>query len=114
MEVYNSFCMTTNRISAIQKRVMRRVYAIFLYRMVARPRTLKVSVLLLSFTALLSLISFPNVVSNVPGDPLQMLSFFTSAFLETEIIVQTAFLLFVGFLVWLLPDLFHTRTTQMV
>ena len=88
---------------------MRRVYAIYMYRAVARPHVAKTLVLALSFVGLASLISFPNVLQNMPGDPLSVLSFLTSAFFETEILVQMMSVVFLGFLVWLLPDVLHPR-----
>lgn len=95
--------------SPIQKRVMRRVYVIYAARKLAQPRVLKLGALLGCFVVLASWTSLPHVWSNMPGNPVELLSFFTSAFAETEMLVQLASLLFFGFLVWLLPDLFEHR-----
>ncbi len=80
-----------------------------MYRAIARPYVAKTLVLALSFVGLASLISLPNVLQNMPGEPLEVFSFLAAAFAETEMLVQMMSVVFLGFLVWLLPDVFQPR-----
>ena len=85
---------------------MRRVYAIYVWRQVARPRTAKAFLLACGLFAIASAVSLPHVIQNMPGDPIRALSFFTSAFLATEVLVQVLFLGVIAIAAWFLRDVF--------
>ncbi len=85
---------------------MRRVYVVYAWRQFARPRTAKAFLLACGLFAIASAVSLPNVIENMPGDPILAFSFFASAFLGTEVVVQLLFLGVIGVAAWLLRDVF--------
>lgn len=90
--------------STIQKRVMRRVYVIYLWRQIMRPRTAKAALLAAGIVAIASVVSLPNVIQNMPGDPLHFLTFLAAAFLGTEVVVQVLSIATIGVAAWLMKD----------
>jgi hypothetical protein len=92
--------------SPLQKRVMRRVYTVYVWRKIARPRTLKAFVLASVLAGITSLVSLPNVVANMPGDPLMVLNFFAAAFVGTEMVVQLLSVVMLAVTLWLMRDFF--------
>lgn len=92
-------------LSPLQKRVMRRVYAVYLWRQIARPRTVKAFVLASALAGLTSLVSLPHVVANMPGDPVRVLNFFAAAFVGTDMTVQMLSVVMVAFAAWIMRDI---------
>lgn len=95
---------TMETLSPLQKRVMRRVYAVYMWRQIARPRTLKAFVLASALASLTSLVSLPNVVANMPGDPVRVMNFLAAAFVSTEMAVQLLSVLMLAVGVWFVRD----------
>lgn len=91
---------------------MRRVYAVYAWRQIARPRTAKAFLLATCLFAFSSVVSLPNVFENMPGDPVLALSFFTSAFLGTEVMVQVLLLGVIAVAAWFLRDIFTPQFTR--
>jgi len=87
----------------LKQNIMRRVYAIYAFRMVVP----KVAILTIALFALKYFVSFVDVFKNMPrlADLSHSALFFWSAFAHTSIIVQTSLLAVVVVLVFMARDL---------
>lgn len=79
-----------NDSSIIKKRIMRRVYMIWVARKVANPLSLKLAGLLVTLLWLRQYVSIKHVLYNSPSftNPLETLGFFSNAFLSTTFVVE--------------------------
>lgn len=86
--------------SKLRKKIMRRVYALYVMRRLLSPLALKAYTLVLLFTGTAALVSVSNVFKNMPqlGDVGGILYFSLAAFLNTEVLVQ---MLVVGMVIFL-------------
>mgnify|MGYP001565821644 CR=1 FL=1 len=75
--------------------IMRRVWAIYLFRKVASP-AVRAGILAASIIILIGQVSVPNVVQNAynVSDVMGLMTFMLSAFLDTSALVQLALLAF--------------------
>jgi len=100
--------MTINDIQ-LKKRIMRRVYAIWLLRHMISPAMLKLYALAVFLWQSSQYVSWRQVMINSPAitDMRANYSFATSAFSETELMTQILFVGMVGVLVWFAKDLYR-------
>lgn len=98
----------THSLSAMRRRVMRRVYFMYGVRLFLRSASVKVGAVGVVFVAIASSVSLPNVVRNMPGNVFDAPVFFLSAFLETDVLVQVLVLAVFGFSLWLALDLLRS------
>jgi len=95
--------MKNNKLS---KKIMRRVYAIYLVRQLANPLALKVYTLAAILVGITSLVSIGNIIANLPTAEgfYALYDFSRYAVLHTELAVQA--LLFGGVvcMMWLVLD----------
>ena len=87
----------------LKQSVMRRVYAIYAFRMVVP----KVALLTVALFALKYFVSFIDVFKNMPSlsDISRSALFFWSAFTHTDVIVQASFLITIGVLAFMARDI---------
>jgi len=90
----------------LNKRIMRRVYMIYMLRTLINPITLKSFVLFGAAFAMASLISVTNVLENMPSiaDISVFFSFTFSAFTGTEVLVQLLVVAVAAVGLWLVRD----------
>ncbi len=69
------------------KKIMRRIYLLYILRRLRSPLCSKTILLCLSSIFLSLLVSIPNIIANMPHTA-QALPFIISAFVNTELIVQ--------------------------
>lgn len=74
----------------LKKRIMRRVYMIWLFRKITSPFALESAAFMALTVWLLHYFSLKHVIINALSlsSPASMFNFFTSAFMSTELIVQ--------------------------
>ena len=102
--------MKTNE--EISKHVMRKIYTIYVMRQIGQP-VMRASIFVAALLASLSFISVPQVIANV-GTVSTMtgtISFFTSAFLETELFVQLSLALAGIVFAWSAVDIVKNIST---
>lgn len=90
----------------LKNKIMRRVYAVWLFRKLASPFAVELFFLgALSF-GLSVYVSIRNVVNNTPSifSPGAVAGFFASAFYQAEMIVQILFVGMLASLIFLLKD----------
>lgn len=94
----------------LKDHVMRRVYAIYAFRMVVP----KVAVLTVALFALKYFVSFVDVFRNMPslGEVARSTAFFWSAFVHTDIIVQVSLVATLVVLTLMVRDI--TRNMRMM
>ena len=87
----------------MKKRIMRRVWAIYLIRRATSPIALQTYVMSFFTVQLFVFVSLPHVVANMPSitHPVEFLSFYASSFLNTEPLVQIIAVGFLTSIVWL-------------
>lgn len=93
--------------SKLHKRIMRRVYFVFLLQRVFSPKIMKLGAFSLSVVGLASAVSIGNVIANAPLSDLgQLVSFTVAAFAGTTAFVQALSLIAGVCLVWYMRDIF--------
>lgn len=92
--------------SKLKKKIMRRVYTLYVMRQLLSPLALKVYTLVFLFAGTATLVSVSNVFKNMPqlSDVGGILYFSFSAFLNTEVLVQSLVIGMVVFLAMLARD----------
>jgi hypothetical protein len=87
----------------LKQNIMRRVYAIYAFRMVVP----KVALLTVALFALKYFVSFVDVFRNMPSlaDVSRSALFFWSAFAHTDIVVQASVLVTLGVFVFMVRDI---------
>ena len=93
----------------LKQNVMRRVYAIYAFRMVVP----KVAVLTVALFALKYFVSFVDVFRNMPSmaEVSRSALFFWNAFTHTDVIVQASILIIFGVFTFMVRDIIrNTRT----
>ena len=92
----------------LTKKIMRRIYLMYVLRRATSARAVKLYVMLISTASVASLVSLSNVLANMPSllDLRATLAFTLSAFLNTGVYVQLMVALFLGALVALGAELF--------
>ncbi len=92
--------------SNLTKKIMRRVYVVWLLRQLLHPVGLRIIALVGIFWGLQSYISFRSVITNLSstGNLLGGYSFWQSAFTHTELSVQILTLAAAAVLLWLVWD----------
>jgi hypothetical protein len=87
----------------LKQNIMRRVYAIYAFRMVVP----KVAVLTVALFALKYFVSFVDVFKNMPSlaDISHSVLFFWSAFAHTDMVVQVSLLATLGVLAFMARDI---------
>jgi len=95
--------------SKIQKTVMRRIYAIRLMKLVVAPLA-ALAALLVALWGIGREVWVAKVLENMPAlsDVPGILTFGTTAFIQTDLIVQTLSVLFIAAILWLASELAHT------
>jgi len=73
-----------------RRATMRRIYTAWLLRSATRPFMVKSYILFVLLLQIISRVSVSDVLLNAPGfsDPVRNISFFSSAFFNTEAVVQ--------------------------
>jgi hypothetical protein len=91
----------------LRTRIMRRVYAIYLIKLVYRPIMLKLYALALGMWGLSALVSFGDVFENLSrlSDPSAIANFFVYALAHTELAVQTLLCAVLIAFAWLMRDI---------
>lgn len=89
----------------LQKRIMRRVYAVFFMKRAVGPTALKLYTLMLASAGIVSLVSVGNVFANMPADIAGVLVFVFYALSHTEFIVQLFVFGTLGAALWLVRDI---------
>ena len=86
---------------------MRRIYAVYLWRLITRSNLAKNSLLVISTAVFFSLVSIKNVISNMPPlyDWSAFSNFSMSAVTNTESAVYIAVLVFVSAVIWYSRDI---------
>lgn len=89
----------------LKRKIMIRVYAIYILRKVINPVAFKVYIIALSAIGFVSLVSVTNIFVNITSVGFSSIfNFSYQAFINTEITVQTLFILFAIFILWLTLD----------
>ena len=95
----------------LQKRIMRRVYAVFLIKRAVGPTALKLYTLMLASAGIVSLVSVGNVFANMPADIAGALTFVLYALSHTEFIIQLLVFGTLGAALWLIRDIIRGLQT---
>lgn len=94
--------------SALSRRIMRRIYAVYVLRRVTSPTAFRVYSLAAFSAAMVSLVSVGNIIANLPtGSVFALYDFSLYAFMHTELAVQLLVVGIVGFSLWLARDYAH-------
>lgn len=106
----------TYQAEQLTKRIMRRVYALYLFRQLTQGVSLRATLLLLSLGGLLSSVSIGNVVRNMPNlsDVSGIVSFYASALAETNIAVQFLTFLLIVSAMFLVRDIVASIRNRML
>jgi len=96
----------------LKKRIMRRVYAVWVLKKLTSPTAMKLLILAGILKQSFSLVSVPNIIQNSPSflDPIASSAFVTNAFLHTELPVQMLAIATLGLLLWLIRDMIFKPT----
>ena len=91
----------------LEKRIMRRVYAVFIMRQLTRPMAVKLYGVCIAAFTLSFFVSFQNVIANMPSfsDFNRLYTFNVSAVTHTELVVQFILIALLGILVALSRDI---------
>lgn len=86
---------------------MRRVYAIWFVRQVLSPLSIKIAIALTLVWQLKEYVSVRQVIANAPSlaDPLSSLSFLSTAFVSTQLVVQILVVGLILSLAWFFRDI---------
>jgi hypothetical protein len=86
---------------------MRRVRTIYILRQIFSPTSMKIVMLFAVLKESFSVVSVPNVLANSPSllNPIASYQFFTSAFLNTELVVRILLVATLALTLWLIRDL---------
>ena len=92
----------------LTKRIMRRIYAVYVLRRATSARAVKLYALIVSTASVASLVSVSNVLANMPSllDIRATLAFTFAAFLHTGALVQVFVAVFLAAMVALGAELF--------
>ena len=95
----------------IRKYVMRRVYTTYVLRQLRSPLALKAYMLLAVFLVFVRSVSLENVFANMPRtfEMGQVYSFFSSAFINTEMVVQITGVTLIAIAIFLAKDIFTKK-----
>ncbi len=99
--------LTTNMPQQVlRKRIMRRVYTVWVLKKLTSPIAMKLLILAGIMKQSFSLVSVSNVIKNSPSflDPVASSTFVTRAFLHTELSVQFLTLATLALLLWFIRD----------
>ena len=98
----------------LKKRIMRRIYFMFFLRKMTSSFAIETYALVSFIGFLLSLVSFKNVFANMPSvtNVPALYNFYTSAFLNTEFVVQVLFAAAAGVLFLLVKDIIKLHSTS--
>ena len=102
---------TNNMSTELKTKVMRRVYMVTYLRRALSPFALKSYGAIFSIWAMSKFVWVARVIENAPSvsNPMGDFRFFTSAFVNTDLIVQALILTTVAFGLWLVKDLVSSR-----
>lgn len=91
----------------IKKRIMRRIYVLFVLRKLINARAMKVYTVTGFIYGMLSLVSVGNIVANMPqiSDISGLLTFMTYALTHTEFVVQILIFGTLAVSLWLVKDI---------
>ena len=94
--------------SALQQRVMRRVYAIWALRKISSPAFLRAYIAVALLLQVFSGVSIVSVIHNATytSSKLAIIDFFARAFLHTNLIVQSLLVGLAILMVWFVRDMF--------
>lgn len=89
----------------LKKKIMRRVYTIYLLKKIINPFAFKVYALAISVTGVVSLVSVTDILANIPNlGSSSIFNFSYNAFVNTEITVQALVISLTMFMLWLIAD----------
>ena len=93
--------------NVLKKKIMRRVYAVYVLRKVINRFSLKCGALILFAVGVISVVSVTDVIANMPYllDTAALFYFSKYAFMNAEMTVQVLLLGTTVFMVWLAKDL---------
>lgn len=97
--------LTMETSSAIEKKVMRRVYTVRILRPILGNVGVAVTLFALALYAIKREVWVAQVFANMPESTLVAPRFFIDAFLHTEVLVQVAVVLAFGVCVWSVREL---------
>ena len=91
----------------LKQRIMRRVYAVWILKNVARPFLIKGSVFVAFIWEMRQTVSLRHVFANIPGPSNigEVYNFFSYAFAHTEIMVQTLSIGLALLGIWMMRDI---------
>lgn len=98
----------TNGISnGLKRKIMTRVYFFWFYKKITAPFVMELIVFAGLILGLSIYVSVGNVINNAPSllSPANLFNFFTSAFFETELIVQLILLMIIVPIALLIRDI---------
>lgn len=92
----------------LTKRIMRRVYSIWIMRKLKSPTTMKSAFLSVVLLKSFSVVSVSHVLANSPSilNPLASYQFFSNAFLLTDTFVRLLVISILAISLWLVQDFF--------
>lgn len=97
-----------------KKRIMRRVYAVWILRRIFSPFSMKAVILLGAVKQSANLIFVRSVLHNAPGNfsPTANYRFFSDAFFHTGMTVKILLIFSVALSLWLVRDIFSRPRQQ--
>ena len=98
--------------TAFQKKLMRRIYFMYMVRKAISRRACQMYVFLSLWAVLFSAVSVTSVIANMPSQPLSLVSFATNALMHTELAVQVMLLALASVVMWMLVDTVQNARMQ--
>lgn len=95
----------TNNDFKMKNDVMNRVKSIYYMRTVVRPLLIKAGLFLVAVIAISSLVSIPNIISNMTQSQKDYVSYLFEAFLQTKLVVQVVLVMATIFFALFVQDL---------
>ncbi|MFH1956083.1 MAG: hypothetical protein ABIJ28_00320 [Patescibacteria group bacterium] len=91
----------------LRKKIMARIYFFWFYKKLTAPFVMELIVFAVLILGLSIYVSVGDVINNAPSllSPANLFNFFTSAFFETELIVQMILLMVIAPVAFLIRDI---------